>query len=91
MTKAKIIHERQKHCWMLAYSLIVLGQFTLVQQQQKKSHIQCWELNIHPLNIWKYKKSSPKLALHLSGSKKWSLSVPPEDNVSNVFIYQQNH
>lgn len=36
MTKAKIIHERQKHCWMLAYSLIVLGQFTLVQQQQKK-------------------------------------------------------
>lgn len=45
---------------MLAYSLIVLGQFTLVQQQQK-SHIQCWVLNIHPLNIWKYRKAVKNL------------------------------
>lgn len=89
MTKAKIIHERQKHCWMLAYSLIVLGQFTLIQQQQKSHPVLGTKYT--PSKHMEIQKSSQKLALHLSGSKKWSLSVPPEDNVSNMFIYQQNH
>lgn len=91
MTKAKIIHERQKHCRMLAYSLIVLGQFTQIQQQQKKKSHPVLGTKYTPSKYMEIQKSSQKLAFHLTGSKKWSLSVPPKGKVSNVFIYQQNH